>query len=528
MSKELFRVVSSGKLISGRNKASVIEELANLFGIDQERAAILLNGQDKTVKKNLSQHNAVKFQSIVEKAGLACRVEQQENVSQAAKTQNDSGFVCPKCGYASSPACKIPDNGSCPKCGIIIQNYLKRLSEAAAPKPSSSEKPFIDSDTADGSEPPSNPIIKVIKWAGITIGVIIFLWTGISVFDTPTYEIIYRLNDPRRICQDDPQIKHHPELMGSIAETGWMDACIRSFRLDIFNAGMKIQPQTVVRLRLTEEYQDMIIDEPIFLNFDRNRREVKARRNGDIMSYALGPLESADHVTLRIKALVVDEMDINWNSLLESIDVAKGEIVQGESPKITFIARLIFSLINWGAKDNLEKLADIFLDGVSDTDMAINEEFDQDSADLAVSIQSDGVPRHVADSGQPYRYSVNIKVENLGPVSADKVELTYNIPDTVTIIHHGFEIKGVIPTVAELIKESKPSKNVPVPSGCELNQDGTFTCFIERLLPESSAFVFLTVSSEGKEISYYTAAVSHEKDDPDDSNNTIVMALGAE
>lgn len=523
-----FHVICTGKIRRDADRNEVINNLSKIFGIERNKAMSLAGGKETVIKKNLNHSAALKYQQAIERAGLECRLEIHEKSTSAAKIE-ENRFTCPKCGYSGKRHKQFIEDGTCPSCGIIVDKYLKRVKDDRGTVPVEQERD-VTSDVnifqtkADDVVP--GRFIKYLKWAAMAVGALIFIHTGISVFETPTYEIIYRKNDPQRVCLNDPMEKYHPELRASFAETGQMVSCLRSFRLDIFNAGMKIQPQTVVRLRLKEEDRNRLALEPIFLNFDRGRREVRARRRGDTISYALGAMDIADHVTLRMKVLVDEEQDMLWDDILEKIDVAKGDIVEGNAPKITFFARLILSVFNWGAKDGLEKMADMFLDTPGDDDMAINREFDQGEADLNVSIETAGIPGKGSYHGQPFMYQVNIRLVNRGPSDAENVKLTYSIPEDITIRQHSFGVDDVTPKLHELIQESRQRDYSVTPRGCKKNEDGSFTCVAETILPGKGASVFLMLFSEGGRASgYYSVEAKSDRLDPDESDNAYHLTI---
>lgn len=531
MNNARFKVVTTGNPRQGADKNIAVNELVKLFGITRKNAEALISGRNTTIKKDLARSQALKYKKAVEKAGLECRVERQTAGGKKSRTpKTATAFTCPKCGHTCGKS-PLVDDGACPACGIIVGNYLRRL-EAKSEIAPQSEPDEPSGDFANGKTEISGFLpmgfVKGIKWFAMAVGVYIFVQTGISVFETPTYEIIYKKNKARQICPGDPLERYHPELASGIADTGRMNVCLRSFRLDIFNAGMKIQPQTVVRIRLPEEDRDMFVLDPIFLDFDRNVREVRTRRRGDIMSYALGPLEVADHVALRMKVLVDDERDKQWDDVFETIDVAAGDAVEGESPKITFLTRLVLSAFNWGAKDNIEKLADVFLDTPSEEGMALNDEFEAGSADLEVDITTAGVPE-THHAGQRFRYRVTIRVFNHGPGDAENVELAYSIPESAEVMQHGFQVDDVIPKPFDLIKESKGGRKdySKPPADCESDGDGSVTCPIERLPPEKGATVFLMVIYGGS-AENYSAGARSGNNDPDESDNAAELTVGGE
>lgn len=512
-------VVLTGDLLPGKTPVEVQRKLSRLLNKDPAAVAEMLQPPGKIIQKNVSRRTAGKIKARIEAAGAQCRI--QTTVSELPTLPS---FNCPKCGFTIDPTLSQANpDGSCPACGVIMTKYLSRRAPSGPTPPEKSGKAAAG-ETRVPAPPGSRSseflptwILKAVKWGFAGLGGLIFLHTGVSVFDTPAYEMLYRLNPPQRICIGDALAKHHPEIQIRWVETGGASGkCIKTFKLDMVNSGWKPQPQTVVRLKIDDAMQECMAMEPTFFNFDRApRRDIRVLKTKDGISYALGRLQPFDHVTLRFELSLREGRDLNWSDVLDEIKLARGDVREGRAPKLTVFTRLALAALSFSIKDTSETIVQGFLDG-SDEQDAVASAFDQSGADLAVSIQGDKSPY------TPRREkSITLKATNRGPVDAENVRLSFQLPAGVRVVDYSRSQDNYTPTMGELLKESRQGPLLPgtLPEGCLLARDGTVTCTFKRLLPDESARIRIRVRIQEPGTFHCWAEVHSDTTDPDDSDN---------
>jgi len=283
-------------------------------------------------------------------------------------------------------------------------------------------------------------------------------------------------------------------------------------------------PQTVVRLNLPPER--VLVMQPTFLNAGRNPRQVQARRRDDVVSYALGPMAPFDHVALRLKVIVDKGEDPPATEILKEIAVAKGEAQQGDAPKTTVIARILLGFFTTDPKDSLEMLADAFLDGVTGKDVALDREFDQSEADLALSVSTSGCDQQ--RPGGPCH--MTITVDNHGPGDASDITLDCRVPADLTVLSSTLEIDDYRPTMAELAKEFRGGKTNTTATAylsphCTRQGENAVRCAIKSLMPGRSAVARLSLRLPPGAVPECRAEVSSPRTDPDPADNTIAFSM---
>ena len=117
MSDTLYKVIFQG-VADGFTSEEVKQKLASLFKVRPERLEVFFKGESIAIKSGLDKANALKYKSILEKAGALCRIEAFEKNEMPQKT-----MICPKCGFEQQ------ESASCGRCGIIIDKYEKLMKE---------------------------------------------------------------------------------------------------------------------------------------------------------------------------------------------------------------------------------------------------------------------------------------------------------------------------------------------------------------------------------------------------------------
>ena len=113
MSEELFDVVFFGILQAGKDKDTVMQNMAKIFKTDAARLAPYFAGGRKVIKGKVNAEMAAKYQAALENAGLVIKLE-----ACAAITEEDSAATTPASSaakqqrislYAASAAARRAD-----------------------------------------------------------------------------------------------------------------------------------------------------------------------------------------------------------------------------------------------------------------------------------------------------------------------------------------------------------------------------------------------------------------------------------
>ncbi len=84
MSEELFDVVFFGILQAGKDKETVMQNMATLFKTDARKLVPYFSGGRKVIKRNINAGSANKYKAALENVGLVIKIE-------ACKTTQDDG-----------------------------------------------------------------------------------------------------------------------------------------------------------------------------------------------------------------------------------------------------------------------------------------------------------------------------------------------------------------------------------------------------------------------------------------------------
>jgi len=118
MAETLCRIIITGHLVPGKNRQTVIRELADLFKCTPEKAAELINGKPMPLKRVFDQESAKRYATRLLKIGVKCGMRE-------IKSQGASEImVCPKCFTEQATAAE------CNNCGIVIERYKKTPAQA--------------------------------------------------------------------------------------------------------------------------------------------------------------------------------------------------------------------------------------------------------------------------------------------------------------------------------------------------------------------------------------------------------------
>ncbi len=154
-----YKIVFSGTLKEGIDRAEFIEKFCRYFKVSEKQAQALVNtGREVVIKKNIGAEDGSKYLGVLEKLGMEVRLEAMaptgltlepmETTSQP-HTQEPQAKpaqpTCPKCGSQRL------EEGECLDCGIIIAKFVESGMGRQSPPPE--EDPYRVSDKTRNMEP---------------------------------------------------------------------------------------------------------------------------------------------------------------------------------------------------------------------------------------------------------------------------------------------------------------------------------------------------------------------------------------
>lgn len=74
MAEELYRVILQG-YGDGKGEFYIEEDFAKLFKISREKAKELLSGEPMTIKENLPEEAAKRYEAAIKNTGARCEIE---------------------------------------------------------------------------------------------------------------------------------------------------------------------------------------------------------------------------------------------------------------------------------------------------------------------------------------------------------------------------------------------------------------------------------------------------------------------
>ncbi len=118
MAESLCRIIISGTLVAGKNRQTVVRDLAALFKCSADQAAALINGQPVPLKRLFDKVAAQRYATRLLQIGVKCGI-QTVGASDANQT-----MVCPKCHT------RQPLAAECATCGIVVERRQKAPTDA--------------------------------------------------------------------------------------------------------------------------------------------------------------------------------------------------------------------------------------------------------------------------------------------------------------------------------------------------------------------------------------------------------------
>ena len=91
-----FRVVLAGTIVPGTDRSQVLEQGAKLFKVDLKKMDELLGGTPRSIKGNLDEETARRYERAILLAGLACHVENEAPANDFPTVLVNAGSSCPR------------------------------------------------------------------------------------------------------------------------------------------------------------------------------------------------------------------------------------------------------------------------------------------------------------------------------------------------------------------------------------------------------------------------------------------------
>ena len=170
---EHYQVIYTGQLRLGTEKQEAISRFCERFKVSEEKARrVMAATRDLTLKKNLEQVKAEKYQQALEAIGMIVRLEPMQSppstgglalepieTDHAVPDSQEATQILPSAtGRAHCPKCgsgNIRDQ-SCLDCGIVIPKYLARQAAEAEVASSQGGEAGVDR-VADVTDPYAAP-----------------------------------------------------------------------------------------------------------------------------------------------------------------------------------------------------------------------------------------------------------------------------------------------------------------------------------------------------------------------------------
>jgi hypothetical protein len=150
MAATQYKLLFKGGIRAGRDEGSVKQLLGELLKLDAKGLAQLFSGRLITLKRGLSQADAIKYQQVLESIGAEILLQHDtesqlptdgQETSAVAEPQPkntaphlqaapdsagaDTSLACPRCGHEQ------PQNEQCCRCKMDLRRHIMRLERKA-------------------------------------------------------------------------------------------------------------------------------------------------------------------------------------------------------------------------------------------------------------------------------------------------------------------------------------------------------------------------------------------------------------
>lgn len=139
-----YKLLFKGGVRQGFAASQVQQQLGDLLKIDSGALEQLFSGRLITLKRDLSQDDAYRYQRVLESLGAEVLLQQQEAVamateqknvapandsaveeSVAARSSTNQTLQCPRCGHSQTPS------EHCGHCKMDLRRHMLRLERKA-------------------------------------------------------------------------------------------------------------------------------------------------------------------------------------------------------------------------------------------------------------------------------------------------------------------------------------------------------------------------------------------------------------
>jgi hypothetical protein len=154
------------------------------------------------------------------------------------------------------------------------------------------------------------------------VGIVILIFWGVSIFSTPSFEIMY----------------NHRLLPVMNTKKGALYAHI----LEIGNTGRNLQEN--VDILFSNDALAYQVMRTQVKNFGKVDRKVRIFKNDTTTRIALGPLEPGKRVEISLTLFYKHPDNRHeWTEILQGIEIARGKLVEGD-PSWTTLGRMLYKI----------------------------------------------------------------------------------------------------------------------------------------------------------------------------------------
>jgi len=198
MSKQLFDVVFFGIIQAGKDKETVMQNMAALFKTDASKLAPYFAGGRKVIKGKINAAAAEKYQAALENVGLVIKIEPCETTQtgQVAKNQDASQTTASKADQSNTATIDTGDMTMAPVGADVLQHPVEI--------PAQKIEDISDITMAEAGTDVIENQVAVAAQQIDDISAISLAEPGTDVLDQPTVVIPQKIDDISGISMAEP------------------------------------------------------------------------------------------------------------------------------------------------------------------------------------------------------------------------------------------------------------------------------------------------------------------------------------